>query len=184
MNKNQIISNGKKLLSDNGFTDKHFSTDTKTLKVILTKLGNKKMTTELAEKLLELRLTVVAPDGEEVKPKVIQNVVESEVNKPKSNSVEDNGEFNVGSKREIILKNPLEVFSKKDVLGKAAKMGPATVILSKLSDISHDGHNIIGVKKPGSSRIFYTTENRLPNLSNETLTETVETLTEKEEVAA
>jgi hypothetical protein len=171
MNKNQIISNGVKLLTDNGFTDKHYSTELKSLKVILTKLGNKKMTTEIAEKLLELRITVVAPDGEEVKPKVIQNVVESEVAKGKSNSVEDNGEFNVGAKREITLKNPLEVFSKKDVLGKAAKMGPATVILSKLPDTDGEGYNIIGVKKPGSSRIFYTTENRLPNLSNETLTE-------------
>jgi len=170
MNKNQIISNGVKLLTDNGFTDKHYSTELKSLKVILTKLGNKKMTTELAEKLLELRITVVAPDGEEVKPKVIQNVVESEVAKGKTNQVEDNGEFNVGSKREIILKNPLEVFSKKDVLGKGAKMGPATVILSKLPDTNDEGYNIIGVKKPGSSRIFYTTENRLPNLSNETLT--------------
>ena len=183
MNKNQIISNGVKLLTDNGFTDKHYSTELKTLKVILTKLGNKKMTTELAEKLLALRLTVFAPDGEEVKPKVIQNIVESEVAKPKSNQVENNGEFNVGSKREITLKNPLAVFSKKDVLGKEAKMGPATVILSKLPDTNGNGYNIIGVKKPGSSRIFYTTEDRLPDFSNETLTEAKPAVTEEAAVA-
>ena len=78
----------------------------------------------------------------------------------------------------MALTNPLEVFSKKDASGKPAKMGPcAAVVLTKLADIGPTGTNVIGVKKPGSSRIFYTTEDRLPQPSihiTETLTEVIE----------
>jgi hypothetical protein len=73
-----------------------------------------------------------------------------------------NGEFPVGSKIETSLASPLEVFGKKDVVGKSASMKPcASIIFEKLAMVSENGENIIRVKKPNSTRIFYTTEGKL-----------------------
>jgi hypothetical protein len=73
-----------------------------------------------------------------------------------------NGEFPVGSKIETSLASPLEVFGKKDVVGKSASMKPcASIIFEKLATVTEHGENIIRVKKPNSTRIFYTTEGKL-----------------------
>ena len=75
-----------------------------------------------------------------------------------------NGEFPIGAKIETSLASPLEVFGKKDVAGKAANMKPcAAIILEKLAQVASNGEHIIRVKKPNSTRIFYTTEGKLNN---------------------
>jgi hypothetical protein len=72
--------------------------------------------------------------------------------------------FEIGQKLERLLTSPLTVFSKKDALDKPAKMGPgANVILKKLAEIGPTGTHMVQVKKPGSSRIFYTTEENVPS---------------------
>lgn len=75
-----------------------------------------------------------------------------------------NGEFPAGAKIETSLASPLEVFGKKDVAGKAANMKPcAAIIFEKLAQVAANGEHIIRVKKPNSTRIFYTTEGKLSN---------------------
>jgi hypothetical protein len=60
------------------------------------------------------------------------------------------------------LVSPLKVFGKKEATGTPAQMKPcAAIILEKLAIAGPTGTNLIRVKKPGSTRIFYTTEENL-----------------------
>ena len=73
-----------------------------------------------------------------------------------------NGVFEVGSRIETSLVSPLKVFGKKEATGTPAQMKPcAAIILEKLAIAGPTGTNLIRVKKPGSTRIFYTTEENL-----------------------
>lgn len=73
-----------------------------------------------------------------------------------------NGAFEVGSRIETSLVSPLKVFGKKEATGTPAQMKPcAAIILEKLAIAGPTGTNLIRVKKPGSTRIFYTTEENL-----------------------
>lgn len=73
-----------------------------------------------------------------------------------------NGAFEVGSRIETSLISPLKVFGRKEATGTAAQMKPcAAIILEKLAIEGPTGTNLIRVKKPGSTRIFYTTEDNL-----------------------
>ena len=144
--------------------------------VILTISGDDKMTKEIKDEIQTLRVTIIGGDGgKDILPVIKDDTVLPTETKGKP---EASGDFIVGAKIEVTLTNPLEVFSKKDAAGKPAKMGPcASVVFTKLADIGPTGTNVIGVKKPGSSRIFYTTEDRLPQPSihiTETLTEVIE----------
>jgi hypothetical protein len=72
------------------------------------------------------------------------------------------GAFEVGSRIETSLISPLKVFGKKEATGTPAQMKPcAAIILEKLAIAGPTGTNLIRVKKPGSTRIFYTTEENL-----------------------
>lgn len=72
------------------------------------------------------------------------------------------GAFEVGSRIETSLVSPLKVFGKKEATGTPAQMKPcAAIILEKLAIAGPTGTNLIRVKKPGSTRIFYTTEENL-----------------------
>ncbi len=72
------------------------------------------------------------------------------------------GAFEVGSRIETSLISPLKVFGRKEATGTPAQMKPcAAIILEKLAIAGPTGTNLIRVKKPGSTRIFYTTEENL-----------------------
>jgi hypothetical protein len=73
-----------------------------------------------------------------------------------------NGAFEIGSRIETSLVSPLKVFGKKEATGTPAQMKPcAAIILEKLAIEGPTGTNLIRVKKPGSTRIFYTLEENL-----------------------
>lgn len=73
-----------------------------------------------------------------------------------------NGAFEVGSRIETSLVSPLKVFGKKEATGTPAQMKPcAAIILEKLAIEGPTGTSLIRVKKPGSTRIFYTIEENL-----------------------
>lgn len=73
-----------------------------------------------------------------------------------------NGAFEIGSRIETSLVSPLKVFGKKEATGTPAQMKPcAAIILEKLAIAGPTGTNLIRVKKPGSTRIFYTLEENL-----------------------
>ena len=172
MNKHQTISKVRSFLEINKFTEKDFTTDSKTLTVTLTKSGTKRLSPDLEAKVLEMRVTIKKADGTTVRPEVVKN----EIEKPEAKKTTESKEKPVAQKTEITFKGTLEVFSKKDLSGKSAKMGAATVSLTTLPETSPEGYNIIGVRKPGSSRIFYTTENRLPDFTPPTEAKVAEVL--------
>lgn len=174
MNKHQMIGKARKALEAHGILEgEHYVVSLQGPSFILTISGDEKMTKTIKEEVQALRVIIIGADGDKDVLPVIKNAPTEPNDKP-----EASGDFNVGGKMEMALTNPLEVFSKKDASGKPAKMGPcASVVFTKLADIGPTGTNVIGVKKPGSSRIFYTTEDRLPQPSihiTETLTEVIE----------
>lgn len=175
MNKIQSISKAAKFLEINGFIEKDFASDSKTLTISLTKSGTKKLSAGLEGKLIEMRITIKKADGTTVSPEAIQNPIEK-ITEVKSEVVKEDKKPTVTNKTEITFEGSLEVFSKKDLSGKCAKMGAATVTLTTLPDTNSDGYNIIGVRKPGSSRIFYTTEDRLPGFASPTEAKVAEVL--------
>ena len=177
MNKHQMIGKARKALETHQILEgTDYVISLQGPSVVLTISGGEKMTDEIKEEIQTLRVTVIGHDGgKDILPVIKDDTVLPTESKDKP---EASGDFNVGGKMEMALTNPLEVFSKKDASGKPAKMGPcAAVVFTKLADIGPTGTNVIGVKKPGSSRIFYTTEDRLPQPSihiTETLTEVIE----------
>lgn len=170
MNKHQIISQANRFLESKGFKNKDYSVDAKGPDIILSPTGEKKMTEEIKNKLLDMRINIQTSEGvftPEVRQATPQETKPADGAKPKAQKesvmVATMEELTVGKKFETPLTSPLEVFGKKDVAGKSAKMQPcAAVIYSKLAEVDGEGNSIISVKKPGSTRVFYTTENRLP----------------------
>ena len=170
MNKIQTISKANKFLESKGFKGKDYSVDAKGPDIILSAAGEKKMTEEIMKELLDMRVNVQTSEGvftPEVRQATPQETKQADGAKTKAQKesvmVATMEELTVGKKFETPLTSPLEVFGKKDVAGKAAKMQPcAAVISSKLAEVDAEGNSIISVKKPGSTRVFYTTENRLP----------------------
>ena len=57
-----------------------------------------------------------------------------------------------------------EVYSRKALDDKPAKMNPAKLIAKKLPDLDADGENIFSLRKEGSKRIFYT---KMKNLTDQ-----------------
>lgn len=168
MNKFQIISQANKFLDSKGFKDKDYSVSPQGPDIILTISGDKKMTEEIRTSLLDMRINVIGAEGK-FTPEVRQATKQPQSSngaKPKAEKesvmVETLEEMGVGKKFETSLKSPLEVFSKKDIIGKPAKMQPcAAIVYSKLAEVDENGNSVISVKKPGSTRVFYTTENRI-----------------------
>ncbi len=168
MNKFQIISQANKLLDSKGFKSKDYSVSPQGPDIILTVSGDKKMTEEIRNQLLDIRVNILGAEGK-FTPEVRQATKQPQTSngaKPKvekeSVMVETLEEMGVGKKFETSLKSPLEVFSKKDIVGKPAKMQPCSAIIySKLAEVDEEGNSVISVKKPGSTRVFYTTENRI-----------------------
>jgi hypothetical protein len=177
MNKNQMISKARKALEVHQILEgEDYIVSLQGPSVILTISGGEKMTDEIKEEIQTLRVTVIGHDGGKDILPVIKN--DTVLPTESSGKPEASEEFKIRSKIEVTLTNSLEVFIKKYAARKKKKMGPcASVIFTKLADIGPTGTNVIGVKKPGSSRIFYTTEDRLPQPSiqiTETLTEVIE----------
>ena len=57
-----------------------------------------------------------------------------------------------------------EVYSRKALDDKPAKMNPAELIAKKLPDLDADGEHIFSLRKEGSKRIFYT---KMKNLTDQ-----------------